>query len=396
MISSLSVTNLLSSSVLLPLVVIDTISPDSMHRGVCRPMDAVAMFVITSSVFATVIIGVDKFCAIEDPLRYHAVMTPGRAALLVAVGWTVSLASATASTIGELRTRGWTVCQPRDTGPPDPHDFSDEYRDNRHWTSQRQLVVIMQVAMVLLLPLLLLAWIYLCISRAARRCTERARSRGQPPGPSEPTSGATSASEQERQPQQRPVVSTIRRQLYSANALWQSSEARAAKVSVSVVVLFACCYVPYFAVELVRVCYQRPFPSLYTHVSLIFVVSNAALAPFLYSLRAQNMQHEVLKLFERRMSAHSAPHSVHVVSRRGGGRRQRRIRENPLCRMALDRAGRLTEGGGRPRFDQHGQPTYARDSSMESSDWSNCSAMTGVTVISVENTELDEGPIQRV
>ncbi|XP_037090815.1 galanin receptor type 2-like [Pollicipes pollicipes] len=202
LICSLSVTNLLSVSVLLPLVVIDTASPQLLHENVCRPMDAVAMFVITSSVIATVIIAVDKFCAIEEPLRYHALMT---------------------------------------------------------------------------------------------------------------------------------------------------EEARAAKVSVLVVVLFACCYVPFFAIELVRVSTTQPLPSVYTHVSLIFVVSNAALAPFLYSLRARAMQAEVRKMFVRGARVHGS-HRVRVAH---------------------------------------------ADSSLDS-DRSGSSGTTGVTVVSVESSEVDDGPVHQV
>ncbi|XP_043225995.1 beta-1 adrenergic receptor-like [Amphibalanus amphitrite] len=382
LICSLSGTNLLSVSVLLPLVVIDTAKPELLHDDVCRPMDAVAMFVITSSVIATVIIAVDKFCAIEEPLRYHSVMTPGRAALLAGVGWTASLASAAASTIGELRTRGWAVCQPREQAA-DPHDHSDEFRDNRSWTSRRQLVIIVQTAVVFFLPLVLLTWIYFCISRAARRSSARARSCAQLPHrpPPEAPQG-----EELPPPEQDPVTSCLRRVLSRLVALWNSEEARAVKVSVMVVVLFACCYVPFFAIELVRVSLARSLPPVYTHVSLIFVVSNAALAPFLYSLRSQTMQAEVRRLFLGRLA-----------DNRRSDAAGRRARARSTQSASVTPSGDGEEppeppGTPRTRFNVLGHPTYIRDSSMDSDS----SGMTGVTAISVESTELEVAPIHRV
>ena len=376
LICSLSGTNLLSVSVLLPLVVIDTAKPELLHDDVCRPMDAVAMFVITSSVIATVIIAVDKFCAIEEPLRYHSVMTTGRAALLAGVGWTASLASAAASTIGELRTRGWAVCEPR--------EGSDELRDNRSWTSRRQLVIIVQTAVVFFLPLLLLSWIYFCISRAARRSSARARSCAQLP--QRPPSSAPQGEEPDSPPRN-PVLTCLRQKLRLAAALWNSEEARAVKVSVMVVVLFACCYVPFFAIELVRVSLGRPLPPVYTHVSLIFVVSNAALAPFLYSLRSQTMQAEVRRLFLRGRQAEE----------RRADAAARRARTRSTISTSVTPSGDGEDSPGRPgtprtRFNVLGYPTYIRDSSMDSDS----SGMTGVTAISVESTEMEVAPIHQV
>ena len=138
-----------------------------------------------------------------------------------------------------------------------------------------------------------------------------------------------------------------------------------------------------------RVSQAQSLPPVYTHVSLIFVVSNAALAPFLYSLRSQTMQAEVRRLF---------PHGRQAEERRTeAAARRARTRSTQSAGGTPSGDGEETPGSRpgtpRTRFNVLGHPTYIRDSSMDSDS----SGMTGMTAVSVESTEMEvQTPIHQV
>lgn len=118
-IVSLTACNLLGSWVLLPLVVGDTFLAGWHSPALCRCLDAAAELVVASSVFATLLIAVDRFFAITDPLHYHMLVTWPKSVAMVASGWAIAAALAVAAALGDLSDRPWYVR--RQAHPPSVH-----------------------------------------------------------------------------------------------------------------------------------------------------------------------------------------------------------------------------------------------------------------------------------
>lgn len=104
---SLTVCNLLASWLLLPLVVADTFHVGWESMALCRAMDAVSELVASASVFATLLIAIDRFCAITDPLHYHMLVTRPKSVAMIAGGWVLAALIAVAAGFGELSGRAW-------------------------------------------------------------------------------------------------------------------------------------------------------------------------------------------------------------------------------------------------------------------------------------------------
>lgn len=106
-IVSLTACNLLGSWVLLPLVTGDTFLVGWESPVLCRGLDAAAELVVAASVFATLLIAVDRFFAITDPLHYHMLVTRAKSVVMVASGWALAAALAATAALGDLSDRPW-------------------------------------------------------------------------------------------------------------------------------------------------------------------------------------------------------------------------------------------------------------------------------------------------
>lgn len=92
---------------LLPLVASDTFLAGWQSPALCRGLDAAAELVVASSVFATLLIAVDRFFAITDPLHYHMLVTRPKSVAMVASGWALAAALAVTAALGDLSDRPW-------------------------------------------------------------------------------------------------------------------------------------------------------------------------------------------------------------------------------------------------------------------------------------------------
>lgn len=107
---SLTVCNLVASWLLLPLVATDTflqgteVVPSAV---LCRLLDAVSDMVASASVFATLLIAVDRFCAITDPLHYHMLITRHKSVAMIASGWILAAMIGAMSALGDISDRPW-------------------------------------------------------------------------------------------------------------------------------------------------------------------------------------------------------------------------------------------------------------------------------------------------
>ncbi|KAG7178290.1 Adenosine receptor A2a-like, partial [Homarus americanus] len=274
-IVSLTVCNLLASWLLLPLVIADTFLPNWESASLCRAIDAVSELVASASVFATLLIAVDRFCAITDPLHYHMLVTRPKSVAMIASGWIAAALIAAAAGLGDMSNRAWNVCGAATAATEALTETTPEF-----W-SYRSYFVVINMAVSFMVPMILLIWIYIRIYHAAHKNSERTRRNS--------LCGATlDAVTPSRAPSRTPstrstssqIVTTLRYRISNASLFLHKEESRAAKISVVVIV-------------------------------------NSALSPYLYLYRSRRIQREVRRLF-------GLPLSSTKSSIGGGGSSRRR------------------------------------------------------------------------
>lgn len=291
-IVSLTVCNLLASWLLLPLVVADTFLTGWRSESLCRGMDAVSELVASASVFATLLIAVDRFCAITDPLHYHMLVTRVKSLTMIALGWVLAtIIAAAAAALGDLSGRAWNVCG-RASGPGQP------------WT-YRSYYVVINMVVSFAVPMILLIWIYMRIYHAAHKNSERTRRNS--------LCGATlDAVTPSRQPSRTPstrstssqIVTNLRHRISNASLFLHKEESRAAKISVVVIVLFFVCWLPYYAATLLHTSLLQVWvPDVVQSVVMMLALSNSAVSPYVYLYRSRRIQREVRRLLGLSLSA---------------------------------------------------------------------------------------------
>ncbi|XP_064097375.1 5-hydroxytryptamine receptor 5B-like isoform X2 [Macrobrachium nipponense] len=285
-IVSLTVCNLLASWLLLPLVVTDSFLTGWKSEAFCRGLDAVSELVASASVFATVLIAFDRFCAITDPLHYHMRITRLMSVAMIALGWGIPALIATAAAMEDLSGRTWNVCK----------GFS---ASGEAWTwTYRSYFVVFNMVLSFVIPTHALIWFYVKIYHAAHKNSERTRRNS--------LCGATlDAVAPSRAPSRTPstrstssqIVTNLRHRISNASLFLHKEESRAAKISVVVIVLFFVCWLPYYAVAL----FHTPLievwmPDVSQSIVMVLALSNSAISPYLYLYRSRRIQREVRRL----------------------------------------------------------------------------------------------------
>ncbi|KAG0721463.1 Alpha-1B adrenergic receptor [Chionoecetes opilio] len=291
-IVSLTACNLLGSWMLLPLVAADTFLAGYEWPVLCRGLDAAAELVVAASVFATLLIAVDRFCAITDPLHYHMLVTRPKSVLMVAAGWALAAALAATAALGDLSDKPWQVC-----GPPGAHHGAP-------W-NYRSCFVAANLVLCFAAPVVLLVWIYTHIYLAAQQNSERTRRNSlcgatldavsHSRGPSRTPSTRSTSSQ---------IVSSLRHRISNASLFLHKEESRAAKISVVVIVLVFVCWLPFHAAALLHTpLLQVWLPRPAWSVVMIMALSNTALSPYVYLYRSRRIQREVRRLLGLPLSA---------------------------------------------------------------------------------------------
>lgn len=92
------------------------------------------------------------------------------------------------------------------------------------------------------------------------------------------------------------IVHNLRYRISNASLFLYREEARAARVSVLVLVLVVCCWMPYHVLLALSAWYPV-VPAYAYHLGLVAVLLNALASPFLYAYRSRRIQREVRRLF---------------------------------------------------------------------------------------------------
>ena len=151
---------------LTPLTSLDSLTASLMEETVfCVALTFIATLASSSIILSTLLIGLDQYLAIVDPLHYHSRLSRKRVTLLCALVWFLSIA-ASVLVISDPETTityfTWShTCTPK----PHLHPYS----------GYRLVVCLSVVVIVYFLPFTLITFTYLRIFTAARGNSVRTR-----------------------------------------------------------------------------------------------------------------------------------------------------------------------------------------------------------------------------
>ena len=283
---NLSLINLVSACGLLPLVLADMLLA-APSEPLCHAVDAVATFVVSTSVLAILLVAGDRYAAVTDALRYHTIVTKPRSVAAMLACWGVGLLVTVPAPFVPAADKRWETClQPSGGG------------GLARWYSP-----LLAVGMFLV-PLAALVWMYVHIYRCAHKNSERQRRHSLGIGPSELTAPMMANSRPARTQSLRVqtlrssssfIVSNLKHKISNASLFMYREEGRTAKVSFIVIVMFFLCWLPFFVVE-ISAAFSTFSPSL-VHAASLTVISNSAISPFIYSFRSRRTQRELKRLF---------------------------------------------------------------------------------------------------
>ncbi|KAJ1524495.1 hypothetical protein ONE63_010990 [Megalurothrips usitatus] len=169
-VMNLLVVNLAACASLLPLLLLDStaaapLAPD--NAVLCSVSEGVAAGYCTASILGVLLIAVDQYYAVVDPLRYHSKVDAVRSAAMLAGAW---LCAVLAGVLGALEPRGaglWTSCGPA------PGQDADSGA-----SLYRRVYAGVFAVVVFVIPFAALCWIYVSIYGAAHRNSQRTRRNG--------------------------------------------------------------------------------------------------------------------------------------------------------------------------------------------------------------------------
>lgn len=250
-------TNLTSTCVLLPLALLNAIE---------HPIgEGVAAATCVASVLAVLLISLDQYCAVVDPLRYHARISKARSVGLMLAAWSL------ACLLGVLHGAGeWSE--------------HDDYRST---------FAAIFFALVFFLPFIAILWMYVCIYSAAHTNSKRRRKTGSGPitPPEQPEPLPRTGSDE---PSVRSTMISLKYRISNASMFRYREETRAARVSALVIVMALVCWLPYVTVLGLR---TLTFIPRYVHyASITLLVSAALISPCLFAYRNRRIQREARRL----------------------------------------------------------------------------------------------------
>jgi predicted membrane protein len=246
-------TNLVSTCVLLPVALLNAID---------HPIgEGVAAAMCSASVLAVLLISLDQYCAVVDPLRYHARISKARSVGLMLAAWSM------ASLLGVLHGAG-------------------EWSERVHY---RTTFAAIFFALVFFLPFVAILWMYVCIYSAAHNNSKRTRKTG-----SGPVTPAEHPEPLDEEPSVRSTMSSLKYRISNASMFRHREETRAARVSALVIVMALVCWLPYVTVLGLRTLTDIPLYVQYVSVTLL--LSAALISPCLFAYRNRRIQREARRL----------------------------------------------------------------------------------------------------
>ncbi|KAK5638122.1 hypothetical protein RI129_012417 [Pyrocoelia pectoralis] len=346
---NLLVTNLLSSVLLIPLLIVDDTTtlqqpsaPDLLFKEIieetvdesrliindklqldivhtsnntlCYVAQSTVGFVCTASILSVLLIGIDQYFAVIHSLRYHSYIDKLRSTILILSAWFVSVFFAILSGLSQNASNLWQFCSRTET-------------DEDYIKILNSIYAVVYFLTVVLAPFVAICVIYVCIYSAAHNSSERMRqsTKGNEQThprrvPSESRLDVTEPSPSLQRVQSAPNISNLvdsqnnvkrscservgfishlKHRLSNASVFRYREETRAAKISILVIFMVLACYVPYgLAVVLNSYIINMTTPQSYNYAAVVLLMLSNIVSPFLFAYRNRRIRRELLKFLK--------------------------------------------------------------------------------------------------
>ncbi|XP_049767317.1 tyramine receptor tyra-2 [Schistocerca cancellata] len=196
---NLVATNLSACCVFLPLAAADSVLSRPLW-ALCSAGRAAAAATCAASILGVLLIALDQYCAVVDPLHYHSRINKLRSAAMMLTAWSVALVfGALAGIVPVEDSTGsslWQACLYRHARSA-PNTNTNTTTDNTNTTSSisveepqleradyslyRETFAACYAIFIFAIPFAGIAWIYLCIYSAAHNNSKRTRLTGSGP-----------------------------------------------------------------------------------------------------------------------------------------------------------------------------------------------------------------------
>lgn len=258
--------------------------PGPFGLATCHAIALISLTSISASIFAVLLISIDRFYAVSRPLHYAKHVTSSKAWAMIAGSWLSSLAFASLPLLGWGRVRY----------DPDTH-LCLPYWAGQAWPDRSLAFAVVIVCFVV--PLLIMTFVYVSVTRAARRTAAQARRNSSTSGMSDPVAvnprqsldAMTLASSHRNLVRRRSSAGSC------AAPVFYKEDWKAAKTGVIVMTTFVICWLPFFTnifKDALSGCQNSA-----RHLGVIFVllaVSSCIVNPLVYVFRTKSVRRQLL------------------------------------------------------------------------------------------------------
>lgn len=387
-------TNLLSCWLLLPLILTDSlmITPS---RIFCALSQGISRGLCAASVLSVLLIGIDQYYAVIDPLHYHSHIDNTRCAFMITLSWVFSILCALLGVFFFKTPHSiWSLCGDQD------NTFQTYVSD-----TFISVFSIVYSLLTFFLPFAIICWMYLSIYFAAHQNSQRTRRNGSSagyytnntlastppvdyaivPAANQPNATGPSTSDSPklsvksvdtndpalfvkpsltRSPTRTSlrstssfIMNTLRCRISNASMFKYREETRAARISALVIVMGLVCWCPYSLVALLNSpVVGIKVPHHIAKISITLLVVATIVSPLLFAHRNRRIQRDLRKLFglARRPTslypgASQRPRPHRSQGPQGPQRPTKRVLPPNYSCTALELLGSLAEGGDEVR-----------------------------------------------
>ncbi len=332
---NLLVTNLVTCWALLPRLFADNLWKKEVSAGgdsgdggssmlMCAIFEGIAIGLCVACVLSVLMIGIDQYFAVIDPLRYHSSIKATTTVIMIVLSWTVAACFGVFGGLSVNQNCTWYVCEYNNAAPMLPASYQIAFS-------------LIFVACAFVAPFAAICWIYVSICSAARENHQRTRRNGSSNGcvqegpifdytivstiheageyePSEKkkvtTATAAAASDLPKplhhsstksslKSTSSSIVNSLRHRISNASMFRYREETRAARISVLVIVMALFCWLPFTLLLLVRspLLGRIVIPHYIKQIGILSLSSNAVVSPLIFAHRNRRIHRELCKLF---------------------------------------------------------------------------------------------------
>lgn len=345
---NLLITNLLTCWILLSFLVFDNIWREAwaghlfvacIYVPVCAVFEGIAIGLCVATVLSVLLIGIDQYFAVIDPLRYHSSINATTSVIMMAIAWTVSVAFGVFGSMSINEKSTWYACalMDREGFPFLPKIY-------------QQIFPIVFLVLVFMIPFASVCWIYISICSAAHENNLRTKRNGSASNcvaeqaPLDYTIVSTIHESVEFDPNDKKmtnvelpkplhhsstksslkstsssIVNSLRHRISNASMFRYREETRAARISALVIVMALFCWLPFTFMLLVHsplfsnFTFYDSLPYYFKQIGILSLASNAVVSPLIFAHRNRRIHRELCKLFrisKRRTSFYDNLNSV--------------------------------------------------------------------------------------